>query len=124
MNNKIIIQVIRNIILLILGYIKNTCSKRLKNAFIAGKNEFLRTFWKGIKEDIQDQLNLVCSQVQEYMKSSSIQEKEEAAFEILFQKIKLPFFLKPFKSLIKKSLKKKLESVIQELLNKANQVIL
>ena len=123
MNKKVILDLLKKYGLMLVAYFKDKLLDKVKEAFNASKKEFLDRLWDSIKDDLKADLNSTVEVINEFLNSSSYKEKEEAVISTLMANVKLPLFLKPFRSLIKNALKSKIRKLVEKALKKIDKVV-
>lgn len=76
-----------------------------------------------LHDDIHNLLIRGVNLAKAYYASDAYETKKEAVFNFIFDNIKLPAWLKPFKWLVKQILTNSIEAKIEELLEKADNII-
>ena len=123
MEKQVIVDFIKKYFFIALSYIKEKFGPRIMAAFKSAWEHFVEVLWNSIKQDVKEQVEETCEFVNKYLSSEEIKEKENIILENLLDNIHLPFVLKPFKPLIKKIIKKKMETLIRKTLRKLQQSI-
>lgn len=117
--SQILKQIILQLWYYVIAYFSHYLFPKIKEAFINSKEHFIAYLWDSIKEDIHAQIKIVTEGVNIFFESASYLDKERMVIDILFNKIKLPAYLKIFKPLLKKILRNKLHNLIKDYLIKA-----
>lgn len=123
MNKQIILNFIKKYFFIALSYIKEKFGPRIVEALKSAWEHFIEVLWDSIKQDIKEQVEETCEFVNNYLSSEEIKEKENIILENLLENIHLPILLKPFKPLIKKIIKKKMETLVKKTLRKLQESI-
>lgn len=76
-----------------------------------------------VKEQIKSKTPEAIKHAVDMYFSASGQEKKQKAIDYIFEKINLPWFLKPFKGCIKKSLNKYADDAVQSAYDKIKEKI-
>ena len=105
----------------ILAYFTEFIIPKIKEAFIKSKEHFIEYLWNSIKENFKAHAETTIQGVESFFKSDDYTFKEKVITDALFEKVKLPVFLRLFKPLLKKLLKDKVHNFIQESLNKIHK---
>lgn len=71
-----------------------------------------------LKEDVEGIVHVIAEQVKEYRETPEYIEKKDAVYDKIFEGLKLPLLLKPFKGIIKIILKDNIDKKVNELLEK------
>lgn len=79
-----------------------------------------------LKDKLQEQIHLLIERgvalVQEYHVSEDYVQKREMVLDYIFKNVELPFFLKPFKGLIRAILTSNIEKQVDKIMNKLNEL--
>jgi hypothetical protein len=105
----------------ILAYFTEFIIPKIKEAFIKSKEHFIEYLWSSIKENFKAHAETTIQGVESFFKSDDYTFKEKVITDALFEKVKLPVFLRLFKPLLKKLLKDKVHNFIRESLNKIHK---
>lgn len=114
MNKEILKKALIQAWYFLLAYLKSYLVPSVIEALQKTKEYFISTLWDTVKEDIYANLHSSITFVEEFLESSTYEEKEKAVLDNLFQKVQLPLLLRPFKSVIKSMLKGKLKQLIHK----------
>ena len=105
------------------NYLKDKLWVRLKGVFIRAWDSVKEALWNEIKEEVKSCAREIIKDAELFLTSVEAQEKEKIILDLIMSKIDLPFVLKPFKGIIRKILKSKLEETISNLLQKGKDFI-
>lgn len=118
MDKKIFKELAKQAWYYILSYFTHYLFPILKDCLKQTKDYFINLIWDSVKEDFAAKAEAAVKFISEFLKSDSYKEKEKAAVDNLFNNVKLPLFLKPFKPLLKKILKNKVRKLVEKYLKK------
>lgn len=104
-------------------WLKNRLWERAKSALLKAWDSFKETLWNEIKDEVKACAIELILDAEKYLTSVEAQQKEQLIIDILMSKIELPLVLRPFKIIIRKMLKNKIEETVQSLLNKGKEFI-
>ena len=99
----------------VVAYFRSYLFPTIKEAFIRGKESFIEYLWGTIKADVETTLQEIKESAYKFLDSTEYEVKEKFIIEAIFEKVKIPFFLKP---IFKRILKKKIRKVISESIEK------
>ena len=102
----------------ILAYFTHYLLPILKEAFLKTKTYFIENLWDMVKDELATQVKSTVVFVEQVMGTPEYKEKEKAVIDTLFKNVHLPLYLKPFRPLVKKILKGKLEKFVSKHLKK------
>ena len=105
------------------NYLKDKLLIRLQKVFIRTWNSIKKSLWQEIKLEVRACAREVIRDAEIFLASVEAQEKEKIILDIVMSKIELPFVLKPFKGIIRKILKNKIEATIIELMQKSKNFV-
>lgn len=114
-------KIIKEFWFFVLSYFTSYLFPKIKEAFLNSKEQFLEYLWSSIKEDFKLNIEEVIKHVENFFKSTTYELKEKIIVDSLFEKVKLPVVLRPFKALLKKILKDKIHAFIKENLEKVHK---
>ena len=114
-------KIIKELWFYIIAYITNYLFPKIKEAFINSKEHFLEYLWSTVKEDFSTHIKEVVENAETFFESTTYEIKEKIIIDMLFEKVKLPLFLKPLKFILKKILKDKIHKFIQDNLTKIHK---
>ena len=104
-------------------WLKNRLWERLKGVFVRAWDSIKETLWNEIKEEVRKCAQELIKDAEVFLTSVEAQEKEKIILDFVMAKIELPVVLKPFKGIIRKILKSKLEETIRGLLQKGKDFV-
>ena len=104
-------------------WLKNRLWERLKGVFIRAWDSIKEKLWNEIREEVRASARELIADAETFLTSMDAQEKEKLIIDILMSRIELPFVLKPFKGLMRKILKSKIEETVQSLLQKGKEFV-
>lgn len=104
-------------------YFRTFLFPEIKKSFVIAKDKFLENLWDSIKDDIHEHAAGAVAYVHQYIESPNYEVREKVAMDAIFNKIKLPIPLKPFKALLKHIFKQKIRDLISEGLKKVDTII-
>ena len=96
--------------------------KLLEGLKVAGK-AFIDALWEFIREDVILAARKCLKKIEEVINSQEGKDKLDKIVELIMQKIKLPIVLRPFKGLIKKMIKDKIEDVLHDIFGKGLELL-
>ena len=105
------------------NYLKNKLFIRLKDVLVRTWLSIKDALWKEIKLEVRACAREAIKDAEIFLASVEAQEKEKLILDVVMSKIELPFVLKPFKSIIRKILKNKIEDTVIELLQKSKDFV-
>lgn len=105
------------------NYLKEKLWTRLKEVFIKAWLSVKDALWQEIKAEVRACAREIIKDAEIFLASVEAQEKEKLILDAVMSKIELPFVLKPFKGIIRKILKNKIEATIIELMQKSKDFI-
>ena len=91
----------------------------LKTGLQATSKEFLEFLWEFTKDDVILSAQKSLGIIKSYLNSTDAKDKKEYIVELIMTKIKLPLPLKPFKGLVRKLVRDKLDEIINKLIKKS-----
>ncbi len=112
----------------------NTIVKAIKTFFVIylkGKikdialkviEEVKKHIWEIIKKEITEAIIETTAVIKAYLNSNEGKSRREEIVNIIFEKVKLPVLLKPFKGLIKKKFADKIDELIVEFIRKVEEI--
>lgn len=118
MDKKIFKELAKQAWYYVLSYFTHYLFPILKDCLKQTKDYFINLIWDSVKEDFAAKAEAAVKFIDEFLKSDSYKEKEKAAIDNLFNNVKFPLFLKPFKPLLKKILKNKVRKLVEKYLKK------
>lgn len=118
MDKKLIINFLKKYGLIAIGYLKEKFGNKILEALKSAWSHFLEFLWNSIKEDVKAQVEETCEFVNQFLDSPDAKEKENVILENLMKNIHLPVVLRPFKPLLKRILRSKLENLVRKTLRK------
>ena len=104
-------------------WLKNRLWERLKGVFIRAWDSIKEKLWNEIREEVRASARELIADAEIFLTSVEALEKEKLIIDILMSRIELPFVLKPFKGLMRKILKSKIEETVQGLLQKGKEFV-
>ena len=99
-------------------FLKDKCKEILAEVI----KEIKEHIWEIIKKEITEAIQETISIIKAYLDSNEGKAKKEAIATIIFEKVKLPVLLRPFKGLIKKKFSDKIDELTVEILRKAEGI--
>lgn len=108
----------KEIFLKIAQFYKENLQEPVREGFRRAVRACLKTFWDYVKEYVIDSARKSIFLIESFLISDSGKEKKEAIVELIMSRIQLPVVLRPFKFLIKKILRDKLDDVLNGALDK------
>lgn len=123
MGNKLIWIAVKEALKKAWDYVKVRLWGKIKEACLEAWNSVKETLWNKIKNEVKACALEIVLDTEVFLKSAEMQEKEKLILDTLMAKIELPIVLRPFKIIIRKILKDKIEETIQGLLNKGKEFI-
>lgn len=122
MDKKIIIEALKKLGVQLVNYIKTELWGKVVDAAKEAFKVFVDELWDSVRDEIHDKLQSAITFINYYFDTEDAKERQEMIIETLMQNIELPILLKPFRGLIKRILRSKLEKVVQEGLKKLNKL--
>lgn len=104
-------------------YLKNRLWERLKGVFVRAWDSVRERLWDEIKLEVRACARELIADAETFLTSFEAQQKEQIIIDILMSKIELPFVLKPFKGIVRRILKSKIEETVQGLLQKGKEFV-
>lgn len=104
-------------------WLKNRLWERLRGVFVKTWDSVKEKLWNEIKEEVRACALELILDAETFLTSVEAQQKEKLIIDILMSKIELPFVLKPFKGLVRKILKSKIEETVQSLIKKGKEFV-
>ena len=104
-------------------WLKNRLWERLKDVFIRAWDSIKEKLWNEIKAEVRAAARELITDAETFLTSMEAQEKEKLIIDILMSRIELPFVLKPFKGIVRKILKSKIEETVQSLIKKGKEFV-
>ena len=104
-------------------WLKNRLWERLRGVFIRAWDSVKETLWSEIELEVRACARELILDAETFLTSIEGQQKEQIIIDILMSKIELPIILKPFKGIVRRILKSKIEETVQGLLNKGKEFI-
>lgn len=101
----------------------NKLWKRLQNVFIEAWDSIKEKLWDSIKEEIKQCTLELIIDAEAYLTSVETQQKEKLIIDMVVSSMELPLLLRPFKIIIKKILKSKIEETVKNLLSKSKETL-
>jgi hypothetical protein len=120
MDKKLLQQIAKQAWYYVLSYFTHYLFPIIKDTLNQTKNYFIEKLWDSVRVQLSSDIKTAAEYINYFYNSSSYQEKEKAAIDLLFKNIELPLVLRPFKSVMKKILKDKLHKLIEKHLKKFN----
>ena len=114
MESKIIFTALKGMWKVLWNYICGELLEKVKEALPKAVKAFKDTLWAEIKNEVHACAVEVLTDAEKFLTSVEGQQKEEAILDMIMAKIELPLLLKPFKGLIRKIIKSKLENSIPD----------
>lgn len=102
----------------IIAYITHYLTPIIKEAAIKTKDYFIDLLWNSLKEEFADRAKSAVEYIEKFFNSPDYNQKEKEIINILFRNVNLPLFLKPFRPLLKRILRKKVQKLISKHLKK------
>ena len=122
MDKKIIIEALKKLGVQLINYVKTELWGKVVDAAKEAFKVFVDELWDSVRDEIHDKLQSAITFINYYFDTEDAKERQEMIIETLMQNIELPILLKPFRGLIKRILRSKLEKVVQEGLKKLNKL--
>lgn len=104
-------------------YLKNRLWDRVKDKCVKACQAFVEALWSDIKEEVKACAQEIIKDAEIFLTSVEAQEKEKIILDAVMSKIELPFVLKPFKGIVRRILKSKIEETVQGLLKKGKDFV-
>ena len=123
MEKKVIIDVLRSLGRKFISYFKSRLLNKLKDGFMKALASFKETLWEEVKGEVIACAQEVVADAKKFFESEEAKNKEDVIVEAVMAKVKLPFVVKPFRGIIKRILKTKIEETVQNLLSKVDGIL-
>ena len=107
----------------IINFYKENLQQKVREGIKIAAKAFIDALWNYIKEDVILSARKSLKLIMAIMCSPEAEQKKEVIIDLIMLKIKLPLALRPFKFLIRKMLKDKVEEAIRGLLGKGLELI-
>ncbi len=108
----------KNIFIEIVKFYRENLQEPIRKAFRYALSAFLKAFWEYVREYVIDSARKSIFLIESFLISDSGKEKKETVVEIIMSRLQLPLPLKPFKFLVKKILRDKIDDVVNGALEK------
>lgn len=112
----------KEIFLKIAQFYKDNLREPIREAFKKAVKACIKLFWEYIKEYVIDSARKSIAFIEAFLSSDAGEAKKQAVVELIMSKLKLPLPLRPFKFLIKKILKDKIDEVVNGALDKVKEL--
>ncbi len=106
-----------------LSYLKENIGTKFKSALHNAAKAFKEVLWNELKTDVYNQAILALQAAEAYYKTEQVKIKKEKLIIHILDKVKLPFFLKPFKGLLKNLIISKIEEIFNEGIHKGYEFL-
>ena len=107
----------------VLAYLQAKLFDKVKAAFLKGLAAFRDILWEELKDDIVACAKETVAEAEVFLASEEAETKKELILDAIMIKIELPIVLRPFKGIIRRILKAKLEDLVKDLLAKAKELL-
>ena len=108
----------KEVFIKIAEFYKENLQEPIREAFKQAVSAFLKAFWEYVKEYVIASARKSIFLIESFLISDSGKEKKEAVVELIMSRLQLPLPLRPFKFLIKKILRGKIDEVVNGALDK------
>jgi len=95
---------------------------KIKNIALKVVDEIKEHLWEIIKKEISEAIVETTAIIKAYLSSNEGKSRREEIITIIFEKVKLPVLLKPFKGLIKREFSNKIDELIVEFIRKVEEI--
>lgn len=102
---------------------KHLGREKVKDAFKKASEAFKEVLWKEIKVVVYEQALLALEAARDYCNQEQVKLKKEELISQVFEKIKLPLLLRPFKKLLKGYINQKVEEIISSALQRSHDFL-
>ena len=123
MESKIFVQILKKAGTAILAYFQAKLFDKVKAAFLKGLAAFRDVLWEELKGDLISCAKETVAEAEVFLTSEEAEVKEKLILDAVMMKIQLPVILRPFKGIVRKVIKSKLEDLIKDLLAKAKDIL-
>ena len=108
----------KEVFIKIAEFYRENLQEPIREAFKRAVSAFLKAFWEYVREYVIASARKSIFLIESFLISDSGKEKKEAVVEIIMSRLQLPLPLRPFKFLIKKILRNKIDDVVNGALDK------
>ena len=108
----------KNIFIEIVKFYRENLQEPIREAFKYALSAFLKAFWEYVREYVIASARKSIFLIESFLISDNGKEKKEAVVEIIMSRLQLPLPLRPFKFLVRKILRDKIDDVVNGALEK------
>lgn len=123
MEKRVVMMVAKRVLKKAVTWLKDKLWERLKVVFLRAFDSVKESLWSEVKMEVKACAQELVRDAESLLTSVEAAQKEKLIIDMIMSKLELPVLLRPFKGIIKKILKSRIEDTVKALLQKGKDIV-